>query len=619
VTLVRMLSPQWLMDKEPTRRRVIEGLFSTDEILAMNAEGMNAYYLPNGPKEYVPGTTVDGSLVDNFQWVFVDCDLKDGKYASKDAFIEALTNVPEPSLIVDSGHGVHAYWKVSDLDAMAYLRLSRRLIRALNTDEAVGQIFQLMRLPETLNTKQEHNFVLCETLHTSDTVYTCEQLDKALPPIAHNDEAYCQQHYDKTYNVDRKNLNIDDTLPPKFGALLASNHEVKDIWAGGASDRSKNDYRLGHIMLAHGFTRDEAASVLVNSAKALGRLPVHRASYAENIIDKIWTFESATPEVKAQTSPTVRDILSKGEETVKGTRFPCNKLIDDTVHGFRLGQVIGIIGGSGVGKTTLTLNAFLWFAENNPEYHHFFFSLEQPIGEIASRIRTICGINDSLYDKIHIVSNYAESGEYRHMSIDMVQEHITTWQKETGLKAGAIVIDHIGVLEKSTKNGEADGLISICRKMKAVAQATNTMLIMLSQAPREKAGIGDLELDKSAAYGTVFFESFVDYCICLWQPLKRTYTQGAPTVMAVKFAKIRHKLQNKDRIKEDTCYQFFFDPETERVRELTQDEEKASEYWVKTATNLRKLDKKTDIVRYESRRVEEPSAKTDSNTQAVRH
>jgi KaiC/GvpD/RAD55 family RecA-like ATPase len=607
------------MDKEPTRRRVIEGLFSTDEILAMNAEGMNAYYLPNGPKEYVPGTTVDGSLVDNFQWVFVDCDLKDGKYASKDAFIEALTNVPEPSLIVDSGHGVHAYWKVSDLDAMAYLRLSRRLIRALNTDEAVGQIFQLMRLPETLNTKQEHNFVLCETLHTSDTVYTCEQLDKALPPIAHNDEAYCQQHYDKTYNVDRKNLNIDDTLPPKFGALLVSNHEVKDIWAGGASDRSKNDYRLGHIMLAHGFTRDEAASVLVNSAKALGRLPVHRASYAENIIDKIWTFESATPEVKAQTSPTVRDILSKGEETVKGTRFPCNKLIDDTVHGFRLGQVIGIIGGSGVGKTTLTLNAFLWFAENNPEYHHFFFSLEQPIGEIASRIRTICGINDSLYDKIHIVSNYAESGEYRHMSIDMVQEHITTWQKETGLKAGAIVIDHIGVLEKSTKNGEADGLISICRKMKAVAQATNTMLIMLSQAPREKAGIGDLELDKSAAYGTVFFESFVDYCICLWQPLKRTYTQGAPTVMAVKFAKIRHKLQNKDRIKEDTCYQFFFDPETERVRELTQDEEKASEYWVKTATNLRKLDKKTDIVRYESRRVEEPSAKTDSNTQAVRH
>ena len=619
MTLVRMISPQWLMDKEPTRRRVIEGLFSTDEILAMNAEGYNAYYLPNGPKEYVPGITVDGSLVDNFQWVFVDCDLKDGKYASKDAFIEVLANVPEPSLIVDSGHGVHAYWKVSDLDAMAYLRLSRRLMRALNTDEAVGQIFQLMRLPETLNTKQEHNFVLCETLHTSDTVYACEQLDKALPPIAHNDEAYCQQHYDKTYNVDRKNLNIDDTLPPKFGALLASNHEVKDIWAGGASDRSKNDYRLGHIMLAHGFTRDEAASVLVNSAKALSRAPVHRASYAENIIDKIWTFESAKPEVKAQTSPTVRDILSKGEETVKGTRFPCNKLIDDTVHGFRLGQVIGIIGGSGVGKTTLTLNAFLWFAENNPEYHHFFFSLEQPIGEIASRIRTICGTNDSLYDKIHIVSNYAESGEYRHMSIDMVQEHITTWQKETGLKAGAVVIDHIGVLEKSTKNGEADGLISICRNMKAVAQATNTMLIMLSQAPREKAGIGDLELDKSAAYGTVFFESFVDYCICLWQPLKRTYTQGAPTIMAVKFAKIRHKLQNKDRIKEDTCYQFFFDPETERVRELTQDEEKAAEYWVKTATNLRKLDKKTDVVRYESRRVEEPSAKADSNTQAVRH
>ena len=91
--------------------------------------------------------------------------------------------------------------------------------------------------------------------------------------------------------------------------------------------------------------------------------------------------------------------------------------------------------------------------------------------------------------------------------------------------------------------------------------------------------------------------------------------------MAVKFAKIRHKLQNKDRIKEDTCYQFFFDPTTERVRELTQDEEKSAEYWVKTATNLRKLDRKTDIVRYESRRVEETEnvSQTNSNSSAIRH
>ena len=80
-----------------------------------------------------------------------------------------------------------------------------------------------------------------------------------------------------------------------------------------------------------------------------------------------------------------------------------------------------------------------------------------------------------------------------------------------------------------------DGLIGACAFIvKSVEAKVNCMLVMLSQAPREKADIGDLELNKDAAFGTVFFESFVDYCICLWQPLKRVYDQGAPTVMAFK-------------------------------------------------------------------------------------
>ncbi len=305
----------------------------------------------------------------------------------------------------------------------------------------------------------------------------------------------------------------------------------------------------------------------------------------------------------------MREILSKGEETIKGTRFPCNKLIDDTKHGFRLGQVLGIIGGSGVGKTTLTLNAFLWFSANNPDYHHFFFSLEQPSGEIANRIKTICGDDTNLYDRIHIVSNYGDDGNYINYSLATIEEHILNYQSSTKTKIGTVVIDHIGILSKETKNGENDGLIGVCRDMKSVAVRLNVMLIMLSQAPREKAGIGDLELSKDAAYGTVFFESFTDWCLCLWQPLKRAYTQGAPTIMSWKFAKIRHKNQKYDRIKEDECYQVYFDPETERLREMTQDEETSAKYFLNIATNMRKKDRKTDLVAYVSRRVDEQQPK----------
>lgn len=625
MTLCRLIAPLWLLEQNSSISKALEGRFTDEQIANFNAMGYNIYYWPNYPSQY-SGTTVNGTHIDTFNYVFVDCDLKDGVYESKDAFLSKVGDIGiMPTEVVDSGNGIHVYWKVSSLDAMSYLRFQRRLMRLFDTDEAVQTLAQLMRLPGTVNTKNDNNFIPCEYLITDGPEYTAEELNQLLPPILMEDETYCKDHYNRVYGINQTHTSISDTIPPKFGKLLRDNAEAKDLWAGRATDRSKNDFRLGHLMFANGFTKDEALSVLINSAKALQRAPVHRASYAENIVNKIWTFEAAPAEEKAamNLSPTVRDILSKGESAIKGTRFSCNRLIDDTVHGYRLGQVIGVVGGSGTGKTTLTLNKFLWFAENNPDYHHFFFSLEQPVGELAARIRTICDGNDALYDKIHLVSNYADDGTYKHMSLPDIETHVQDWQKTTGLKAGAVVIDHIGVLKKTIKgSGENDGLIGICQLMKSVAVNCNVMLIMLSQAPREKAGIGDLELDKSAAYGTVFFESFVDYLICLWQPLKRGYAKGAPTVMAIKFAKIRHKKQNEDVIKEDVCYQLYFDPNNEHIRELTQDEETAAAYWLIQTTNMRKQDRKTDLIKYESRKTTEVvnvSPTPEGNRHSTRH
>lgn len=613
--LARCILSKWRQEEDPSARRSYEGEFTEERLRQLNDAAYNVYFLPNAPSLYDPSKQIDGSQIDLFKWVFVDCDLKDGDYESKEAFIERLQYGLTPTMVVDSGRGIHAYWEVSDLDAMSYLRLQRRLCRFYNTDPAVSQICQLMRVPGYMNPKDKGYPKPCTIVSEYNRIYTCEDLDKVLPPITQEDEQHCLQHYNKTYNTPITHGSIDAKLPDKFGKLVKENKEVRDIWTGNVTDRSVGDYRLAHIMFASGFTREEATSVLVNAAKALSRAPVHRVGYAEGIINKIWPDATADPGVKAvEAFPTVRQVLNKGEETVNGARFACNRLIDDTVHGFRLGQVIGIIGGSGVGKTTLTLNTFLWFAENNPDYHHFFFSLEQPAGEIASRIQTICQGNESLFDKIHIVSNYADDGTFRHFSIDTIEEYLLNFQLKTKYKVGATVVDHIGVLAKESRNGENDGLIGVCRKMKAVAVKVNIMLIMLSQAPREKAGIGDLELDKSAAYGTVFFESFLDYCLCLWQPLKRMYAQGAPTIMAIKFAKIRHKKQGRDRIQEDTCYQLFFDPETERLRELTQAEEESCPFWVGKATNARKQDRKTDVVAYESRRTLDGESGSNSNT-----
>ena len=78
--------------------------------------------------------------------------------------------------------------------------------------------------------------------------------------------------------------------------------------------------------------------------------------------------------------------------------------------------------------------------------------------------------------------------------------------------------------------------------------------------------------------------------------------RGAPPVTAFKFAKIRHKKLGVDRIQEDVCYQLLFDPNTGCLRELTDTEEKSAEFFQTKCINIRKRDRKTDVVEYESRR-----------------
>jgi KaiC/GvpD/RAD55 family RecA-like ATPase len=590
----RLIAPDWA--KKLTKKS-IEGQFDEIDLKLMNADGYNVYYFVNPPTSLNSDKPTDGSDIDAFSWVFIDMDLKDKIYASKEQFIETILAADlAPTRIVDSGNGVHVYWRVTNLDAMSYLRFQRRLCRMFKTDEAVSKICQLMRWPGSFNTKRKE-FVKCELVCEEEgNIYTAEEFDKLLPSITIADEEYCKQHHDKTYGLNQEIIQFSDKLPEKFGKLLRENSEAKSLWTEPTDDRSMNDWRLGQLMEANDFTKEEAMSVLVQTAKALRRAPVHRVSYAQGIIEKIWTFEKTNLTLYSS----VKDILTKPDSVLEGTRIPTWKYVDNTYAGFRTGQVLGLVAGAGVGKTAMALNIFMGFVKSNPELEHFFVPLEQPNREIAQRWKTMCGNNTSLYDKVHILSNYDDNGVFRDLSLYDIEQQILEFEKTTGKKVGCVVIDHMGVLRNENRLGKDEGLKKICKAMKSFAMRTNTILIMQSQTSRDKAGIGDLELNKDAAFGTSEFENFCDYLITLWQPLKRVYALGAPTIMSYKFCKIRHKKQGKDVIQEDVPYTVYFDPETELIRELTESEEKSLTYWVGQATNKRKQDRKTDIVKYTS-------------------
>lgn len=587
--IYRLILAPWRSEEVPSKRKILEGEFTPDELAVYNLDGYNIHNLPNYPSH--PVYPVDGTQIDIWEWVYVDMDLKDGVYATKEEFISTLNeSLLKPTTTIDSGHGIHAYWRVSDLDAKSFLRLQRRLMKFYDTDKTLATLYQLMRPAGYLNVKRKGESKMVTELCSNPIVYTCEELDRRLPAITHEDEQYCVEHYERTMNPTQASADIDE-LPTRWFKFAKKGTEAYSLFYGNPKDRSVADYRLAHLMNADGFSKEEALAVLANGAKASERTTQHRFNYANNIIEKMWVALAKGERLGYSVEELLED---SGDDEFEGTPFRCNELFDATECGFRLTHVLGLVGGAGSGKTAVSLNYFYHFAINNPTYTHVVFSLEQPKKEIAKRWRKLVGTNSSANRQVIIVDNYNDDGTYRHLSLGQCEAYVTELQ-EAGVAVGCVMIDHIGLLRQGHHDGEREGLIEICTKMKSFAVNRNIMLIMQSQTSREKAKAGDVELDKDAAYGTTSFEWFVDWLVTIWQPLKRLHKEPkCPTVTCVKYCKIRHKHPN-DNIVEDVRYAFKFDTATGLLRRLNALEKESYDTWAQRATAERNLDKSKDI------------------------
>ena len=594
--IYRLILADWA--KETTKLApTLTGRFTEEELKTYNEQGYNCYYFLNTPKEWDGTSDIHGSDIDTFSHVCVDMDLKEGAYKTKDEFVgRLLIEGMDPSVVVDSGNGIHAYWQVSDLDAMSYLRLQRRLIRHFNTDRSISKIYQLMRVPGTQNVKVSADVKLCQVIFESANTYDCEALDKLLPKISKEDEEYCINHYNMAYNVASVTELTETEIPLKFQTYMNSNLEAKRLFFGPVMDRSAANYRLGHLLKSAGFTKDEARAVLLNTDKAVTRRGVHRYNYANNIVEKVWNFEEKKVNpLEPPMSQSMLTILSKSPEDVNyDTRLQGHEMIDATKHGFRLGEVMGLIGGSGAGKTAMSLNLFKWFAEYNPDYIHVFITLEMPASQIAARWSKLAGSNTRLHEKVHILSQHDDNGICRELTLGAIKEDIFRLEKTTGKKVGCIVVDHIGCLDKESGRTDIERLMNACRSMKSFALETKTFLIMQSQSSRVKAGWGDVEIDMDAAFGTTKFENYCDYIVTTWQPLRRVQHDSKIYVNAFKYCKIRELDADNDRIKLNQVYGMKFDKATESLHKILTDELPAIAYWSKQADQERKKDKQKD-------------------------
>lgn len=602
----RLIKPLWAQPCLPNGKpnpkfkeeivgpKIVEDYFTEEEIQEYNDKGYNIYYFPNGASN-VEGVFLSGKEIDLYKVVFVDMDLKDEVYESKDAFLEKLAEFPvAPSRIVDSGNGVHVYWNIDELTREDYIAAQFSLINHFETDGSVWTPLQLMRVGGYNNTKRHKDYVMAELLHDEEDSYSLEDLFAHLEPPSESQMKKLDKHcakLDGTFEMPEFNEIDFETLPVRFIHLMESNERMKNLYHNpkeAAGDRSKADYSLANMLFDADFDFSECVQVIAQGLKAKERSDGNE--YAYSTVDKVYEIrtEEETSKTSNSTIETMEEYLQDlSEEDMEiGTKVNGSPYWDILHEKWQTSQVLGIIAGSGVGKTEATLNEFRYMAEKDPESLYVFFSLEMPKRQIAKRWLNIIQGDSKLSKSLVVIGNEDDEGMPRNIGIQDIYSDVRRIEKRYGKKVKVVAIDHILILARTMdpkkkpvieaefeQRANRDGSLTFSQKglmyaCKALAKSLDVFLIVQSQTTKEKAGDGDVPLDISAAYGSAAFEWYCDHIITMWRPLALVQDEADVCVTGWQYAKIREQ-HEEDGVKRGVKKLLHFDQVRKCFRNAT--------------------------------------------------
>ena len=464
---------------------------------------------------------------------------------------------------------------------------------------------------------------LAEILIYSEYSYTVEELFEHLEPPTEIQFKKLEKHcakLDGTFIMPEINDIDFDTLPVSFIQLMENNDRIRELYQTpkeAAGDRSVADYSLAQELFTKGLDFSECVQVLSNGVKAKSR--TDGREYAFNTVEKV--YEARTEEeAKEQGSfKTVSEYLRSDEinTTQVGAYVNGSPYWDVLEEKWQTSQVLGIIAGSGVGKTETTLNEFKYMAEADPDSLFVFFSLEMPERQIIKRWLTIIQGNEKLCDNLIVVGNEDEEGMPRNIGIQDIYSYVQRIEKRYGKKVRTVAIDHILILARTMdpkkkpvieaefeQRTNRDGSLTFSQKglmyaCKVLAKALDVFLIIQSQTTKEKAGDGDVPLGVSAAYGSAAFEWYCDHIITIWRPLKLVGAETDLCITGFQYAKIREQSEN-DGIKQGVYRYLYFNQSKKSFRNTTTSEFEEANLLMTKVNAKRALKDKNTLTNYQN-------------------
>ncbi len=202
----------------------------------------------------------------NCLWVDLDC----GSDEERELNLKKLNSFdPSPSSIVNSGHGYHIYWLLtnpfqinSNKDKMYIKGILKGMCKELNADHCFD-LSRVLRMPCTHNLKDPNNPLPVKTISFNpERKYTIQDFEKYKVDV----------HDFETFNIELENVEI----PKRFYEILEKDEKLKNTWEGNRPDfndstRSPYDISLADQLLPYGFSQSQIAKILTESPSGKGK------------------------------------------------------------------------------------------------------------------------------------------------------------------------------------------------------------------------------------------------------------------------------------------------------------------------------------------------------------
>jgi len=129
-----------------------------ENLTQLNQQGYNIYAGPNPRIEFGKSGDANAKLA---RYLFCDFDgIEPGDGCGRWEFVLCRiieAELPEPDMVICSGHGIHTYWKLEEPlhDMDKWRQVQQRMNSALDADSTIQNPERIMRLPGFLNVKKK--------------------------------------------------------------------------------------------------------------------------------------------------------------------------------------------------------------------------------------------------------------------------------------------------------------------------------------------------------------------------------------------------------------------------------------------------------------------------------